>query len=138
MIPAKAEYPGNLRFLLFAAEPIPAELHWESRREEKAMRIDSPNPVNGSTGTSGVENGQSAQIKSSQQGASLAPNDTVELSSGQATFRQLVSQLSQIPDIRQERVSSLSSAIDAGQYSPSNGQVAEAITSQSFGASEHG
>lgn len=102
------------------------------------MRIDSPNPVNGSSGTNGVDNGQSAQIKSSQQAALQAPNDTVELSSGQATFRQLVSQLSQISDVRPERVNSLSSAIDSGQYSPSNGQVAEAIASQSFGASEHG
>jgi len=102
------------------------------------MRIDSPNPVNGSSGANGVDNGQAPQSKGAQQSASLDLNDTVELSSGQATFGHLVSRLAQVPDIRQERVSSLSSAIDSGEYSPSSGQVADAIAAQSFGISEHG
>jgi flagellar biosynthesis anti-sigma factor FlgM len=102
------------------------------------MRIDSANPINGSAGAGGVENGQPSQTKGAQPSVSLELNDTVELSTGQATFGHLVSQLSQVPDIRQERVSSLSSAIDSGQYSPSNAQVSDAITAQSFGLSEHG
>jgi flagellar biosynthesis anti-sigma factor FlgM len=100
------------------------------------MRIDPQNPVTGSSGTGRVENAQSGQVKSSQQPSSIEPNDTVELSSGQATVRQLVSQLAQIPDIRQGQVSELRSAIESGQYNPSNGQVAEALAAQTFGASE--
>ncbi len=102
------------------------------------MRIDPQNPVNGSSGTNEVDNAQAAPLKNSQQAASSEPNDTVELSSGQANFRQLVSQLDQIPDVRQGQVSALSSAIKSGRYSPSNGQVADAIAAQSFGVSEPG
>lgn len=106
------------------------------------MRIDPQNPATGSTGPGGVENTQSAQIRSpqnaarSQQAGVPEPNDTVQLSSGQATVRQLVSQLDQVPDVRQEQVSALRSAIDSGQYSPSNAQVAEALAAQTFGISE--
>jgi flagellar biosynthesis anti-sigma factor FlgM len=108
----------------------------ESRREEKEMRIDPQNPANGSSGPSRLEDVQAGQVKSSQQTASTEPNDTVQLSSGQATFRQLVSQLDQVPDIRQEQVSALRSAIGSGQYNPSDGQVASAVADQSFGVSE--
>jgi flagellar biosynthesis anti-sigma factor FlgM len=100
------------------------------------MRIDPQNPAIGSPGTTGVESAQSGQIKGSQQSFSIEPNDTVELSSGQATVRQLMSQLAQVPDIRQEQVSELRSAIGSGQYNPTNGQVAEALAAQTFGISE--
>jgi flagellar biosynthesis anti-sigma factor FlgM len=100
------------------------------------MRIDPQNPATGSSGVNSVESAQSGQLKSSQQPVSVEPNDTVELSSGQATVRQLVSQLGQIPDIRQEQVSELRSTIASGQYNPSNAQVAEALAAQTFGVSE--
>jgi flagellar biosynthesis anti-sigma factor FlgM len=100
------------------------------------MRIDPQNPATGSSGTGRVEDAQSGQVKNSQKPVSAEPNDTVQLSSGQATVRQLVSQLDQIPDIRQEQVSALRSAIGSGQYKPSNGQVAGAVAAQSFGISE--
>jgi len=100
------------------------------------MRIDPQNPATRSSGARGVEDAQSGQVKSSQQPASTEPNDTVQLSSGQAIVRQLVSQLDQIPDIRHEQVGSLRSAIGSGKYNPSNGQVAEALACQSFGVSE--
>ena len=100
------------------------------------MRIDPQNPTTGSSGTGRVEDAKSGQVKSSQKPASAEPNDTVQLSSGQATVRQLVSQLDQIPDIRQEQVSALRSAIGSGQYNPSNGKVADAVAAQSFGVSE--
>jgi flagellar biosynthesis anti-sigma factor FlgM len=99
------------------------------------MRIDPQNPATGSSGTGRVEGAQSGQVKSSQKAASNEPNDTVQLSSGQATVRQLVSQLGQIPDIRQEQVSAIRSAIESGKYNPSNGQVAGALAAQSFGIS---
>lgn len=100
------------------------------------MRIDPQNPATGAAGASGIDNAQAAQTKNSQRAALPEPNDTVQLSSGQATVRQLVSQLDQIPDVRQEQVSALRSAIDSGQYNPSNAQVAEAVAAQTFGVSE--
>jgi flagellar biosynthesis anti-sigma factor FlgM len=100
------------------------------------MRIDPQNPAAGGSRAGNVENTQSAPIKGSQQPASVEPNDTVQLSSGQATIRQLVSQLGDVPDIRQQQVSVLRSTIASGQYNPSNGQVAEALAAQTFGISE--
>ena len=100
------------------------------------MRIDPQNPASGSSGPGRVDEVQLGQVKGSQQPASAEPNDTVQLSSGQATVRLLVSQLIQIPDIREGPVSALRAAIGSGQYNPSKGQVAEALVSQSFGISE--
>jgi flagellar biosynthesis anti-sigma factor FlgM len=100
------------------------------------MRIDPQNTTPASSGTSAVDSAQSGQVKSLQKSISSEPSDTVQLSSGQATVRQLVSQLGQVPDIRQGQVNSLQSAISSGKYSPTNGQVAGAIAEQLFGASE--
>lgn len=102
------------------------------------MRIDPQNPTTGAAGASNAENVQTAPVKASQsQRAALPePSDTVQLSGGAATVQQLVSQLGQIPDVRQEQVSALRSALDSGQYNPSNAQVAEALAAQTFGVSE--
>jgi flagellar biosynthesis anti-sigma factor FlgM len=100
------------------------------------MRIDPQNPAIGSTGASGVDAAQAGQVKNSTKATLPEPNDTVQLSGGSATVRQLVSQLDQIPDIRQEQVGALRSALDSGQYNPSNAQVAEALAAQTFGVSE--
>ena len=100
------------------------------------MRIDPQSPATGSSETRGVDSAASRQVKGLQQPVSIEPQDTVQLSSGQATVRQLVSQLSQIPDVRQEQVSSLRSAIGSGEYNPGDAQVAGAIAAQSFGVSE--
>jgi flagellar biosynthesis anti-sigma factor FlgM len=100
------------------------------------MRIDRQNPATGSAGPSRVEDAQAGQVKSSQPTGSSEPNDTVQLSSGQATVRQLVSQLDQVPNIRQGQVSALRSAIGSGHYNPSDVQVAGALADQSFGISE--
>jgi flagellar biosynthesis anti-sigma factor FlgM len=111
------------------------------RREEIEMRIDPQNPATGSSATSRLEDAQaaqSAQAKGTQQTASTEPNDTVQLSSGAATVRQLVSQLDQVPDIRQGQVNALRSAIGSGEYNPGDAQVAGAIADQTFGASEPG
>ncbi len=88
------------------------------------MRIDPQNQIPANSGTGGVENAQSGQAKGIQKPVSGEPSDTVQLSSGQATVRQLVSQLGQVPDIRQGPVNTLRSAISSGNYKPSNEQVA--------------
>jgi flagellar biosynthesis anti-sigma factor FlgM len=100
------------------------------------MRIDPNTPATGSSGASRADEVQAGKSKSQPSPVINEPNDTVQLSSGQATVRQLVSQLSQVPDIRQGQVSALRSAIGSGTYHPSNEQVAGALAGQSFGISE--
>ena len=94
------------------------------------MRIDPRNPVPANSSTSRVSDTQTGTTKGSSAGAAIGPNDTVQLSSGQATVRQLVSQLAQVPDIRTEQVSALRSEIQSGQFNRSNDQVAGAIVAQ--------
>jgi flagellar biosynthesis anti-sigma factor FlgM len=100
------------------------------------MRIDSQNQIPASPEITGVENAQSGQAKGIQKPISGEPSDTVQLSSDQATVRQLVSQLGQVPDVRQGPVNTLRSAIASGKYNPSNEQVAGSLADQLFGASE--
>jgi len=99
------------------------------------MRIDPQNTTAATSAAGGVENAQSAQVKGLQKSVSSEPSDTVQLSSGQATVRQLVSALGQVPDIRQGQVNSLRSAIVSGTYKPSNDLVAGSLAQQLFGLS---
>ena len=103
------------------------------------MRIDPQNPTPASSGAGAVDNAQSGQVtgrvKGTQKTVSSEPSDTVELSSGQATVRQLVSQLGQVPEVRQGQVNSLRTAIASGTYKPSNEQVAGSLARELFGLS---
>ena len=98
------------------------------------MRIDPQIPAAENTGTSRVNDAQSGAAKGASTAITNGPNDTVQLSSGQATVRQLVAQLSQIPEIRQDKVNALAAQIQSGNFQRSNEQVAGAITSQLLGA----
>jgi flagellar biosynthesis anti-sigma factor FlgM len=62
------------------------------------------------------------------------PNDTVQLSAGQATLSRLVAQLASVPDIRQDKVSALQSEIQSGRFQRSNDQVAGAIVNEYLGS----
>jgi len=55
------------------------------------------------------------------------------LSPDQAAIRQLVSHLSQVPEVRQEKVDALQSEIQAGLFQRSDEQVAGAVVSQLLG-----
>jgi flagellar biosynthesis anti-sigma factor FlgM len=94
------------------------------------MRIDPKVPAADSSSTSRVNDAQSGSAKSSLTSSASGPNDTFELSSGQATIRQLTAQLSHIPDVRQEKVSALSDEIQSGSFRRSNDQVAGAVVTQ--------
>lgn len=102
------------------------------------MRIDPQNPVPANTSTSRVTEAQTGAARSSSLSAASEPNDTVQLSSGAATVRQLVSQLAQVPDIRPQQVSALRSEVESGQFNRSNDQVAGAIVAQQFGPNSTG
>ena len=98
------------------------------------MRIDPQIPAVENTGTSRVSDAQSGAAKGASAPVTSGPNDTVQLSSGQATVRQLVTQLSQIPEVRQDKVNALTAQIQSGNFQRSNEQVAGAIASQLLGA----
>ncbi len=85
-----------------------------------------------------MDNAQSGQAKGIQKPISGEPSDTVQLSSDQATVRQLVSQIGQVPDVRHGQVNTLRSAIASGKYNPSNEQVAGSLADQLFGAQRAG
>ena len=55
------------------------------------------------------------------------------LSPDQAAIRQLVSHLSQVPEVRQEKVNALQSEIQGGLFQRSDEQVAGAVVSQLLG-----
>ena len=97
------------------------------------MRIDPQISGAENSGTNRVTDSQAGPAKKSASAAQAQPNDTVQLSSGQATAQNLISQLGQVPDIRQTEVDSLKAAIQSGQYSPSNDHVAGAVVSQLVG-----
>jgi anti-sigma28 factor (negative regulator of flagellin synthesis) len=60
------------------------------------------------------------------------------LSPDQAAIRQLVSCLSQVPDVRQEKVNALRSEIQAGLFQRSDEQVAGAVVIQLLGINSNG
>jgi flagellar biosynthesis anti-sigma factor FlgM len=102
------------------------------------MRIDPQIPASENSGTNRVHDAQTAATKASPSANAGQPNDTVHLSSDQATIRQLALQLTQVPDVRHERVSALRSEIQAGQFQRSNDQVAGAIVGQLLGIHTNG
>jgi flagellar biosynthesis anti-sigma factor FlgM len=102
------------------------------------MRIDPQIPASENSGTNRVHDAQSAATKALPSANAGQPNDTVHLSSDQATIRQLASQLSRVPDVRQERVSALRLELQTGQFQRSNDQVAGAIVGQLLGIHSNG
>lgn len=97
------------------------------------MKINPGIPAPDNTATSQVSNSRSGAARNASS-ISGEPQDTVQLSSGQATIRQLVTQLAKVPDVRQQKINSLSLAIQSGQYQPTNDQVAGAIVKDLFGS----
>jgi hypothetical protein len=63
---------------------------------------------------------------------------TEHLLSDRTTVRQLVSQLSRLPDVRLEQVNALRSEIQSGQFQRGNDLVAGAIVAQLFGIDSNG
>ena len=97
------------------------------------MRIDSQIPAGDNLGTNRVNDSKSGAAQTSSTPVANEPNDTVQLSSAQGTVRRLVSQLTEVPDLRQNQVSSLRSQIQSGQYRPNSVQVAGAVVTQLLG-----
>jgi flagellar biosynthesis anti-sigma factor FlgM len=101
------------------------------------MRIDPQIPAGDNLGTNRVSDAQSGAGKSTRAPISGEPNDSVQLSSGQATVRQLVAQLGQVPDVRLEKITALRSEIQAGKFQRSDELVARAIVNDQFGSASN-
>ncbi len=92
------------------------------------MRIDlnaivreAPDP--GKSTKSGSQVGSGSSIPG------LGGGDTAELSANQGRVQDLVSQVNQLPEIRQDKVAALQRAIGEGSYQVTPGQAAEALIS---------
>ena len=62
-------------------------------------------------------------------GEGLLGEDTAKLSQDQGRVQELASQVSQLPEVRQDKVETLRRAIEAGSYEVTPGQAAEALLS---------
>src|SRR5208282_5335482 len=92
------------------------------------MRVDAP--------LSFPENLQPQKVASSgspNQPSRAVPvdsgNDQAEFSADNATIQQLKANLSQMPEVRQERVNALRQAVSSGSYQVSDQQLSDAIGS---------
>jgi len=97
------------------------------------MRIDAPLPTPDNVQTQNVSRpGTPAQ----QGSASAVPSgqDQAQLSVDSGTVQQLKSRISQLPEIRQERVNALRQAVNSGSYQVSNQQLGDAIGSDHWGS----
>jgi len=102
------------------------------------MRIDPQIPAPDAAATSSVSNQRSGAAANAAAGASGQPNDTVQLSAAQTVLSSLVSQLANVPDVRQQKVDALRAQIQSGQYQASNEQVANAIVDELVGPDSNG
>ena len=102
------------------------------------MRIDPQIPATDPTATSSVSNQRSGAAANTSSGVSGEPSDTVQLSSAQSVLSSLVSQLANVPDVRQQKVDALRVQIQSGQYQIDNQQVANAIVDELLGPGSNG
>ena len=70
---------------------------------------------------------------SSSNAAGLAPasgEDTFSLSGAHADIQNLTNAIANVPDVRTDRVSALQQRVQAGQYQPDNGRIADALLAE--------
>ena len=101
------------------------------------MRVD-PNQVAQPLLESGRNSNTRAASSESQSAAgnaldSVFGEDQADLSSGPGQVQTLVSQVAQLPDIRQETVNALRQAILGGSYQPGPTQISEALFAHMLG-----
>ena len=92
------------------------------------MRIDAALPLPENTQTQKI-----TRSGSSAQQSSPAPvgsdQDQAQLSVDSGTVQQLKASLSQVPEVRQERVAALRQAMSSGSYQVSDQQLSDAMGS---------
>lgn len=96
------------------------------------MRVDGPLSI-----PENLQPDKVAHSASSAQQSSSAPvtsgQDQAELTTDNGTMQQLKATLSQVPEIRQERVNALAQAVSNGNYQVSDQQLSDAMGADLFG-----
>jgi flagellar biosynthesis anti-sigma factor FlgM len=98
--------------------------------EEGVMRIDLSNSIQQTLDPAGSAN---STRTSSQSKATDSAADVTKLSPEYEKVQSLAASVSQVPEMRQERVAALSESIRAGNYGVSSKQTAEALLSYMSG-----
>jgi flagellar biosynthesis anti-sigma factor FlgM len=80
-----------------------------------------------------ARSGSQAQQNPAVSVDSTSSQDQASLSVDSTTIQQLKSSLSQLPDVRQDRVEALSQAVSGGNYQISDRQLGSAIASDMLG-----
>lgn len=57
----------------------------------------------------------------------LTPNDQINVSDRAASIQQIVDKISNIPQVRQDRVEALREQVQSGSFNPSSEDIADAI-----------
>ena len=87
------------------------------------MRID-----NNATIPDAPQTGQAKSNSSAVSSSGSGPaSDTAKLSTGQSAVQALAAKVNEVPEVRQERVAALASAIRNGSYQVTPEQTAEAL-----------
>lgn len=98
--------------------------------------LDSTNAASQNVGNTSAkpsfstQSSKSAEVESS----ALDSGDTVQISGALNEVQQLKVQLSQVPDVRANRVAALQQQIQQGTYRPSSQAIASALMSNLLGA----
>lgn len=93
------------------------------------MRIDAALPLPENQQTSKVANSGSSSPQNRSAPASSGQDQAI-LSVDSGTIQELKASLSQVPEVRQDRVNALRNAISSGSYQVSDQQLGNAIGSE--------
>jgi len=92
------------------------------------MRIDAAFPLPENQQTSKMANSGSS-VQQNRPAPVNADQDQAQLSVDNDTIQQLKANLSQVPEVRQERVDALRQAVSNGSYQVSDQQLSDAMSS---------
>jgi len=96
------------------------------------MRIDGALPVPENQQTQKVSN-SGASAPQGRSASISADQDQAQLSVDSGTVQVLQAKLSQLPDVRQDRVDALRQSVNSGSYQVSDQQLANAIGTDLLG-----
>jgi negative regulator of flagellin synthesis FlgM len=105
------------------------------------MKIDPSIQPGGNVQPELVSNSRKPSAQSTGAGASagagaVSGEDTVNISRAHDDVQALKASLANVPDVRSDRVAALQQQVNAGQYQPDSGKVADAIIAEQAGRSK--
>lgn len=97
------------------------------------MRIDGAIPPSDNVQTENLNRTRTSKPESLP-ASDVKVSDRAQLTSNGASLTQLKANVSQVPEIRQDRVQALQQAVNKGSYNPSSQQLADALSSDALAA----